>query len=44
MVVVGSELNKNQDYYAGAGLAFDENETIVTFTDSFGKVVREEKL
>lgn len=43
-VVVGSSLNKNQDYYAGAGLAFDENETIVTFTDSFGKVVREEKL
>ena len=43
-VVVGSSLNKNQDYYAAAGLIFDENKTIVTFTDSFGKVVREEKL
>ena len=43
-VVVGSSLNKNQDYYAGAGLAFDENKTIVTFTDSLGQVIREENI
>ncbi len=43
-VVVGSALNNNYDSYTGAGILFNNNKTIVTFTDSLGQVVREEKL
>lgn len=43
-VVVGSAIKANHEYYAGAGLMFDEADTVVTFTDCLGETVREEKL
>lgn len=38
-VVIGSA--RKSEYFAGTGLLFDENKTVVTFTDNLGQVVRE---
>lgn len=43
-VVVGSDVKSNHEYYAGAGLMFEGTNTVVTFTDCLGHVVREENL
>ena len=43
-VVIGSDIKQNHEYYAGAGLMFDGADTVATFTDCLGEVVREEKL
>lgn len=41
-VVIGSDIKANHEYYAGVGLQFAANQTVVTFTDSLGQTVREE--
>ena len=42
--VVGSVVNGQDPYYAGAGFELQEKKMVVTFTDSQGTVLSEESI